>query len=96
MKLTFVPEAGITKNVPITFSGESEEQDASGSFDDPIRSVFRTLNFVARSFIFQPPRYSKPILQAETNVYIPSSTKEWPSSINFMEYFEATFRSKYA
>lgn len=77
MKLNFVPEAGIIKNVPITFTGESEEEDASGSFDDPIRSVFRTLNFVARSYIFQPPKYTKPILQAETNVYVPSSTNEY-------------------
>jgi hypothetical protein len=73
MKLNFVPEAGIVKNVPITFVGESEDEDSTGSFDEPVRSVFRTLHFTARSYVYQPPRYSKPILQAETNVYIPSS-----------------------
>lgn len=77
MKLNFVPEAGIIKNVPITFTGESDAEDSTGSYDEPIRSVFRTLNFTARSFIFQPPKYYKPILQAETNVYIPSTGNEY-------------------
>jgi hypothetical protein len=77
MKLNFVPEAGIIKNVPITFLGESEDQNSTGSYDDPVRSVFRTLNFTARSYIFQPPKYVKPILQAETNVIVPSSINEY-------------------
>ncbi len=77
MKLNFVPEAGIIKNVPITFMSESEEQNSTGSFDEPVRSVFRTLNFVARSYIYQPPRYAKPILQAETNIMVPSSQNEY-------------------
>lgn len=68
LKLNFVPEVGIIKNVPITYNGESEEEDSTGYFDSPIRSVFRTLNFLARSYIFQSPKYMVPILQSE--IYI--------------------------
>jgi hypothetical protein len=73
MRIAMVPEAGIIKNIPVTFNGESEEQDATGSFDSPVRSVFRTLTFTARSFIYQPPIARVPILMANTNVYVPSS-----------------------
>lgn len=73
LRIVMVPEAGIIKNIPITFNGESEEEDANGSSDSPVRSVFRTLTFIARSFIFQPPIPRIPILMANTNVYIPSS-----------------------
>lgn len=73
LRIVMVPEAGVIKNVPITFNGDSEEEDSTGSFDSPVRSVFRTLTFTARSFIFQPPKKLIPILMANTNVYIPSS-----------------------
>ena len=73
LRINMVPSLGIIKNVPITFSGESEEEDSNGSSESPVRSVFRTLRFVARSFIYQPLRYYKPILQAETNVIIPNN-----------------------
>jgi hypothetical protein len=69
LKINMVPEVGIIKNISITFTGESNEEDATGSYDSPIRSVFRTLTFTARSYLFQPPKYYKPILQAETNLY---------------------------
>ena len=72
IKIVMVPEAGIVKTIPITYNGESEEEDSTGSFDSPVRSVFRTLTFTARSFIYQPPLEYKPILQANTFVYIPS------------------------
>lgn len=75
LKINMVPEAGITKNIPISFNGESEEEDATGTFDGPVRSVFRTLNFTARSYIFQPPKYMKPILQAETYIYNENSVE---------------------
>lgn len=73
LRVVMVPEAGIIKNIPITFTGESEEEDSTGASDSPVRSVFRTLTFVARSFIFQPPKARVPILMANTNVYIPNS-----------------------
>lgn len=74
LKINFVPEAGIIKNVPITFMGESEDEDSSGTFDSAVRSVFRTLQFTARSYIFQPPKYYKPILWTNTNIEIQQST----------------------
>ena len=77
MKVVMVPEAGITKTIPVTFNGESEEEDSTGSFDSPVRSVFRTLTFTARSFIYQPPLEYKPILQANTFVYIPSAVSNF-------------------
>lgn len=77
IKINFVPEAGISKNVPFTFQGESEDEDSTGSFDTPVRSVFRTLNFVGRSYIFPPTRPVVPILQAETNIIIPSSREDF-------------------
>jgi hypothetical protein len=70
IKINMVPEVGIIKNIPITFTGDSEDEDSTGAFDNPIRSVFRTLTFVARSFIFQSPKYYKPILTATTNINI--------------------------
>jgi len=77
LKVNFVPEAGISKNIPFTFQGESQDEDSTGIFESPVRSVFRTLNFVARSYIFPPPRYVVPILQAETNIYIPTSRQDF-------------------
>ena len=74
IKVNFVPAAGIIKNIPITFTGESEDEDSSGSFDSAVRSVFRTLNFVARSYIFQAPNYYKPILTTTTNINILQNT----------------------
>ena len=74
LKINFVPEAGIIKNVPITFNGESEDEDSSGTFDSAVRSVFRTLQFTARSYIFQPPNYYKPILTTNTNINIQQTT----------------------
>ena len=74
LKINFVPEAGIIKNVPITFNGESEDEDSSGTFDSAVRSVFRTLQFTAKSYIFQPPNYYKPILWTNTNINIQQST----------------------
>ena len=76
IKVNFVPAAGIIKNIPITFMGESEEEDSSGSFDSAVRSVFRTLNFVARSYIFQSPNYYKPILTTTTNIRILQNTND--------------------
>jgi hypothetical protein len=82
LKINMVPELGISKNIPITFTGDSEEQDSTGVFDGAVRSVFRTLTFTARSYIFQPPRYYKPILQAETNIRIPGPMNEYILSAN--------------
>jgi hypothetical protein len=75
MRIAMVPEAGIIKTIPITFNGDSEEEDSTGSFDSPVRSVFRTLTFTARSFIFQPPLEFVPILEANTNVLIPRNNQ---------------------
>lgn len=73
LKINMVPELGIIKNIPILFTGDSQDDDSSGAFDSPVRSVFRTLTFTARSYIYQPPKYYKPILQANTNIYVPSA-----------------------
>ena len=70
LKINMVPDLGIIKNVPITFVGESEDADSTGSYDSPIRSVFRTLRFVARSYIYQPPKYYKPIFGLSSNISI--------------------------
>lgn len=77
LKIVMVPEAGIIKNIPITFNGDSEEEDSTGSYDSPVRSVFRTLTFTARSYIFQPPLQYKPILQANTVIYVPSAVSDF-------------------
>lgn len=70
LKVNMVPALNIVKSVPFTFNGESEEEDSTGSYDSPVRSVFRTLSFTARSFIYQQsPKTYIPILQAETNIY---------------------------
>ena len=74
IKINMVPEAGIIKNIPITYMGDSEDEDSSGTFDSSVRSVFRTLSFVARSYIYQPPKYYKPILFTDTNINIIQST----------------------
>lgn len=74
LKLLMVPEAGISKNIPVTLTGDSQEQDSSGVYDSSVRSVFRTLTFTARSYLFQPPKYYKPILEAKTNIRIPQNT----------------------
>ena len=87
IKINMVADVGIVRNIPITFSGESEDEDSTGSFDSPVRSVFRTLNFVARSYIYQTPSYYKPILEAITNINIPPSTQDYllaNGSGNFM------------
>lgn len=87
LKINFVPEVGITKNVPITFTGESEDEDSQGVFDSAVRSVFRTLQFTARSYIFQPPKYYKPILWANTNINLLQPTISITLSSNtFGEY----------
>jgi hypothetical protein len=70
MRVVMIPEAGIIKTIPITFNGDSVEEDSTGSFDSPVRSVFRTLTFTARSFIFQPPKEYIPILEANTTISI--------------------------
>jgi hypothetical protein len=69
VKINMVPQAGISKNVPITLNGIIDEQDSTGMFDSAVRSIFRTLSFTARSFIFGAPNYYKPILEATTNIY---------------------------
>jgi len=74
LKVNFVPTAGIIKNIPITFIGEFEDEDSTGASDSAVRSVFRALNFVARSYIFQAPHYYKPILTANTNINILQNT----------------------
>jgi hypothetical protein len=74
IKLNMVPELGIIKNIPISYTGESEDADSTGSYDSPVRSVFRTLTFTARSYIYQPPKYYKPILSAQTNINIPTNS----------------------
>ena len=81
LKINFVPEAGITKNVPITFNGESEEEDSSGTFDSAVRSVFRTLQFTARSYIFQPPNYYTPILWTNTTINLQQSSSSGNGSM---------------
>jgi len=68
LKINFVPEAGITKNVPISFLGESEDEDSTGVSDSSVRSVFRTLQFSARSWLFQPSRKMAKILYPQTFV----------------------------
>jgi hypothetical protein len=68
IKINMVPQAGISKNVPITLNGVVDEQDSTGIFDSAVRSIFRTLSFTARSFIFGAPNYYKPILEATTNI----------------------------
>jgi hypothetical protein len=73
MRIVMVPEAGIIKTIPVTFNGDSQEEDSTGSYDSPVRSVFRTLTFTARSFIYQPPQTYVPILSANTNIYVPQS-----------------------
>jgi hypothetical protein len=73
MRVAMIPEAGIIKTIPITFNGDSAEEDSTGSFDSPVRSVFRTLTFTARSFIFQPPKEFIPILEANTTISIPQN-----------------------
>ena len=87
IKINMVPELGISKNIPITYTGESEEQDSTGSFDSPVRSVFRTLTFTARSYIYQPPRYFKPILEATTNIIIPQLSDEYTVSTGNGTFF---------
>lgn len=74
IKINIIPTLGIIKNIPITFNGESEEEDSTGSFDEPVRSVFRTLSFTARSYIYPPSRIFKPILWANTNIYLSQDT----------------------
>lgn len=69
--VNMVSELGIVKSIPITLNSESEtEEDAIGDYDSKIRSVFRTLNFTARSYLYPAPKYYKPILQADTNIII--------------------------
>jgi T4-like virus Myoviridae tail sheath stabiliser len=91
IKVNFVPELSISKTVPVTFNGESQEEDSTGVFDSPVRSVFRTLSFTARSFIYPPPKYLVPILQAETNIYIPNSKKEFVLSNGYGHFAEGEF-----
>ncbi len=74
LRINMIPALGITKNVPITFNGESEDEDSTGSYDSPVRSVFRTLSFTARSYIYQPVKLYKPILWANTNIFILQDT----------------------
>lgn len=82
IKINMVPEAGISKNVPITLNGITEEEDSSGIFDSPVRSIFRTFSFTARSFIFGAPKYYKPILEATTNIFIQNSGHNFQLSSN--------------
>lgn len=77
LKINFVPELSITKSVPFTFKGESQDEDASGTFDSPIRAVYRTLTFSAKSYVYGAPKHYKPILQAETNIYVDASDKAY-------------------
>lgn len=74
LKINMVPEVGIVKNIPILFTGDSQEEDSTGVYDSSVRSVFRTLTFTARSYIYQPPKYYKPILSANTNINISQDT----------------------
>lgn len=86
VRINFVPDAGIIKNVPIKFDGESEDEDATGSFDSPVRSVYRTLNFSARSYIFPTPKYFKKIFMTQTNLITNiyrNQYKRTPSAIPF-------------
>jgi len=75
VKVIMVPEAGVSNNVPVSLLNANMDEDSTGTFDSPVRSVFRTLNFVARSYIYPPARSVKPILQAETNIYVISAKK---------------------
>ena len=68
IKLNMLSEIGILKNIPITFNGVVDEQDSTGVFDSQVRSVFRTLSFTARSFIFGTPIIAKQIYQSEGNI----------------------------
>lgn len=88
LKINMVPELGIIKNIPITLTGDSQEQDSSGVFDSAVRSVFRTLTFTARSYIYQPPKYTKPILEANTNIYVPSSTNGYTLTNGYGNFLE--------
>jgi hypothetical protein len=76
LKINMIPALGITKNIPITFNGESEDEDSTGSYDSPVRSVFRTLTFTARSYVYKPIKTYKPILTANTNIYISQETSK--------------------
>ena len=74
MRINMVPELGITKTIPVTLTGDSQEEDSSGVYDSSVRSVFRTLTFTARSYLYQPPQYYKPILETHTNLRIPQNS----------------------
>ena len=80
LKVNMVPEIPIVKSVPFILTDEDMNQDSTGVFDSAVRSVFRSLKFTAKSFIYPAPKYYKPILQAETYIYNSSYNNEYTIS----------------
>lgn len=88
LKINMVPELNIVKTIPIMLTGDSQEEESSGVFDSSVRSVFRTLTFTARSYIFQPPKYTKPILQANTNIFVPNASNGYYLANGYGNFIE--------
>jgi hypothetical protein len=54
IKLNFIPELGIVKEVPIILNSTTNEVTTEGGRDKETRTVIWTLNFTAKGFIFGP------------------------------------------
>lgn len=52
MKINLVPEMGIIRNVPIILNATQTTIDSDGLFNTEARTIFWTLNFTAKGFIF--------------------------------------------
>ena len=52
LRINLVPEMGITKNIPIVLDSIKPSIDSDGFFNTETRTVFWTLTFTVKSFIF--------------------------------------------
>lgn len=68
LKINFVPEMGITRNVPIILNSIVPTIDSEGSFNSEVRTVYWTLNFSVKGFIFGAIKEVPIIKQSNTNI----------------------------
>lgn len=67
LKVNLVPEMGISRNIPIILNYAEPSIDSDGLFNSEVRSVYWTLKFTAKGYIFGAIKDGPVIKTANTN-----------------------------
>lgn len=86
LKVSLVPEMGIIRNIPIILDQVTSSIDSDGLFNTEVRTIFWTLNFTIKGFIFGGIKdvSSNYIKEVEINYYSDNNVSE--NAFNVLQY----------